>query len=475
MTYIKKFENEYISILENIKNIKEDSSISTIQKNELYSEELLKLGELRYKFKRLEKVYDNAKSENGEELSLNQMEQLGKFVRYFHMFNDKDSNVNTILSTNEEYGIYRYSVLHREYVDHKYLLYISGSISEDELLEEVSKHKKQTLNIISNSSVFNKSIDLCEEELDAINYEKENKRTLKYVKLFAIGALASVVAASAFSCHKNNVKDNNNTIEKNIDDKSNNKSNNDTKNETSTSKNKEDTTETKENNDKITNSKENTENSNKKSTSSIGGSSNNGSSSNASSSNSTSNNGSSSKTTTTNGGGIDLDKDKAQNGDVTITQGDGKTIAPDDSKVEGNDYVIVDDNFDSSEDKINDSVYQPDKQDTYSEDTNHKTTRPSTDKVQGSDEQKTNVNLNESSDKVNDSVNQPDKQDKTVEEKSTTTTPTIIEEDENDIEYFFVPNNYVGSNNDIYVEDFEDYDTSGYEIEEDSAYTLTLN
>ncbi len=473
MTYIKKFENDYISILENIKKIKDNSSIDIAEKKELYGEELLKLGELRYKFKRLEKVFNNGKSENGEELSLNQVNQLGKFVSYFYIFNDKDSNINNILSTSEEYGIYSYSVLHREFVDNKYILYSSGSITEEELLKDVKKHKEQTVNMISNSFGLNKSIELCEEELNEIKQEKEEKRTLKYVKLFATVALASVVAASAFSCHKNNVKDNNNATEKNVDDKSNNKSNNDTnndtKNETSTSKNKEDTTETKENNDKITNSKENTENSNKSSISSNGKTSTNGTLTNDKS-----NTGGSSKTTT-NGGGVDLDRDKAQNGDVTITQGDGKTIAPDDSKVEGNDYVIVDDNFDGNEDKINDSVYQPDKQDTYSEDTNHKTTRPSTDKVQGSDEQKTNVNLNESSDKVNDSVNQPDKQDKTVEEKSTTTTPTIIEEDENDIEYFFVPNNNVSSNNDIYVEDFEDYDTSGYEIEEDSAYTLTLN
>ena len=57
MTYIKKFENDYISILENIKKIKDDSSINIDEKKKLYGEELLKLGELRYKFKRLEKVF----------------------------------------------------------------------------------------------------------------------------------------------------------------------------------------------------------------------------------------------------------------------------------------------------------------------------------------------------------------------------------------------------------------------------------
>ena len=87
MTYIKKFENDYISILENIKKIKDDSSINIDEKKKLYGEELLKLGELRYKFKRLEKVFNDGKSENGEELSLNQVNQLGKFVSYFYIFN----------------------------------------------------------------------------------------------------------------------------------------------------------------------------------------------------------------------------------------------------------------------------------------------------------------------------------------------------------------------------------------------------
>ena len=179
MTYIKKFENDYISILENIKKIKDDSSINIDEKEKLYGEELLKLGELRYKFKRLEKVFNDGKSENGEELSPNQVNQLGKFVSYFYIFNDKDSNINNILSTSEEYGIYSYSVLHREFVDNKYILYSIGSITEEELLKDVKKHKEQTVDMISNSFGLNERIELCEEELNEIKKEKRRKKNIK--------------------------------------------------------------------------------------------------------------------------------------------------------------------------------------------------------------------------------------------------------------------------------------------------------